>query len=339
MKFQNFLLTSIKKISNKIKFICFLILSSIILSQSINLTIDYDGNYYNANNWIEEESKIYFDSTGTTTHLFENLFPANYDEWDDPWDNNIYLNFEVSGDFNSQNEYASFYIESNLIGTIANFYDQYSCFFYDQYQIPYSEFNNDYIDDNTLEITLNNSPSVDLGGCSNGDDYHQVNLYYDSDPQINFGEVEIGSTIDLNLIVDNFYDEYNTSPNLVFIDIEGDSEFYCTNLEDCGSHVINNSSHTANIAFTPSNLNFYQSSLVVYDYNDGDLHEIKLTGTGTEAQNLGDVNNDDIVNINDIIIIINYIFSQDYNVLGDMNSDGILNVADIIILVNVILDN
>ena len=52
----------------------------------------------------------------------------------------------------------------------------------------------------------------------------------------------------------------------------------------------------------------------------------------------GDVNNDGILNIQDIIIVINFILNieiptdQQFEI-ADMNSDGILNILDIIIIV------
>jgi Zn-dependent metalloprotease len=56
----------------------------------------------------------------------------------------------------------------------------------------------------------------------------------------------------------------------------------------------------------------------------------------------GDINNDTMVNIQDIILLINFILdvntpdSEEF-AAGDMNSDGILNIQDIILLVNAIL--
>ena len=52
---------------------------------------------------------------------------------------------------------------------------------------------------------------------------------------------------------------------------------------------------------------------------------------------LGDLNNDGIVNILDIMILIDMILNNIYNENGDMNNDGGLNISDIILLVNIIL--
>ena len=54
---------------------------------------------------------------------------------------------------------------------------------------------------------------------------------------------------------------------------------------------------------------------------------------------LGDVNQDSIINIQDIIIIINLILNGEFNLVADINLDSTVNVLDVIQLVNIILDN
>ena len=53
---------------------------------------------------------------------------------------------------------------------------------------------------------------------------------------------------------------------------------------------------------------------------------------------LGDVNQDSIIDILDIISIVNIIFENEYNYLADINSDSIINVLDIIAVVSIILN-
>jgi hypothetical protein len=58
---------------------------------------------------------------------------------------------------------------------------------------------------------------------------------------------------------------------------------------------------------------------------------------------LGDINGDEYINIQDIIILINFILGTDDPDTGefnaaDINSDGVLNIQDIILVVNLILD-
>ena len=54
---------------------------------------------------------------------------------------------------------------------------------------------------------------------------------------------------------------------------------------------------------------------------------------------LGDMNEDGILNILDIVILANLILSSDNsNISGDLNGDGIQNILDLVILVNIILE-
>ena len=55
---------------------------------------------------------------------------------------------------------------------------------------------------------------------------------------------------------------------------------------------------------------------------------------------LGDLNQDDLLNILDIIIMVNIILELDnYQLLADMNGDGLVNILDVITLMNVILED
>ena len=51
----------------------------------------------------------------------------------------------------------------------------------------------------------------------------------------------------------------------------------------------------------------------------------------------GDVNLDDVINIQDIILAISLVLNSEYSNLADLNSDGIVDVLDIVQLVNIIL--
>jgi len=53
--------------------------------------------------------------------------------------------------------------------------------------------------------------------------------------------------------------------------------------------------------------------------------------------NEGDLNDDGDVNILDIISLVNFVLSNDYNSIADMNNDNTLNILDIILLANIIL--
>ncbi len=52
---------------------------------------------------------------------------------------------------------------------------------------------------------------------------------------------------------------------------------------------------------------------------------------------LGDINQDDFINVQDILLVINLIINGEYDSLADMNSDSLINVLDVVQLVNIIL--
>ena len=51
----------------------------------------------------------------------------------------------------------------------------------------------------------------------------------------------------------------------------------------------------------------------------------------------GDLNNDGILNVLDIVIVVNMVLDGGYDEIADMNGDGIINVLDIVTLINAIL--
>ena len=54
--------------------------------------------------------------------------------------------------------------------------------------------------------------------------------------------------------------------------------------------------------------------------------------------NSGDINNDGIINVLDVVMIVNIVLNNEYNELADLNSDETINVLDIVQLVNIILN-
>ena len=62
-----------------------------------------------------------------------------------------------------------------------------------------------------------------------------------------------------------------------------------------------------------------------------DLFNIKKAGI------IGDVNNDNVVNITDVTMLINAVLNDNYSTINtanaDMNGDGIINVTDVTLLI------
>ena len=72
---------------------------------------------------------------------------------------------------------------------------------------------------------------------------------------------------------------------------------------------------------------------------DGPSFQLEVGGSCVEVTyNLGDINEDLIINILDVIETVNLITNSNYNVTVDMDSNGVVNVLDIIQLINIILN-
>ena len=92
--------------------------------------------------------------------------------------------------------------------------------------------------------------------------------------------------------------------------------------------------------------------LVILDYDGNMIGYITLnSGVNTSAKNyirgiiednyqqsvVGDVNEDSIVNIQDVILLVSSILNSQTDDSGDVNSDGSVNILDVIQIVNIIL--
>jgi len=57
------------------------------------------------------------------------------------------------------------------------------------------------------------------------------------------------------------------------------------------------------------------------------------------SSTIGDLNNDNTLNILDIILLVNIILTADFNTQADLNQDGGCNILDVVILSNMILES
>ena len=93
-------------------------------------------------------------------------------------------------------------------------------------------------------------------------------------------------------------------------------------------------------------------SLVILDSEQIEIGRIALnSGLNLSAKNyisniisenyeqiiLGDLNGDEVVNIQDIILIMNMILSQNVEDGADLNADNNVDILDVVLLVNIIL--
>tara|TARA_X000001036_G_scaffold217895_1_gene203948 strand:- start:3693 stop:4988 length:1296 start_codon:yes stop_codon:yes gene_type:complete len=107
---------------------------------------------------------------------------------------------------------------------------------------------------------------------------------------------------------------------------------WCTG--DIWALYTNNNQNYINEEIIRTDINI--TSFGVDEYNElyfcGNQRIFKLTS------NEGDLNNDNILNVLDVILLVNLILSQQFNDIADFNNDQILNVLDVITMINIILE-
>ena len=57
-----------------------------------------------------------------------------------------------------------------------------------------------------------------------------------------------------------------------------------------------------------------------------------------DIESIGDLNNDQTINVLDVIELVNMVLSNNYDSNGDLNQDEMVNILDVIALVNIILN-
>ena len=74
-----------------------------------------------------------------------------------------------------------------------------------------------------------------------------------------------------------------------------------------------------------------------YDPSAIEYIDITIGSGGSECGIVGDVNDDDTLNILDVVLLVNLILGGEAAECGDANSDGAVNILDVVLLVNIIL--
>ena len=52
----------------------------------------------------------------------------------------------------------------------------------------------------------------------------------------------------------------------------------------------------------------------------------------------GDINSDNIVNVQDAILVVNLVLDNEYNYQADLNNDALVNILDVISIINIIIN-
>ena len=120
-------------------------------------------------------------------------------------------------------------------------------------------------------------------------------------------------------------------------------------LFDPGSNGGVDGGHTYDLYYLPNDGSPYPRDFIInsdgileYANNEIDIAwmiDIIENLLGFSDMNIGDMNQDGVLNILDVILITNIILNENiYNELADINQDGNINVLDVILLIAIILE-
>ena len=111
---------------------------------------------------------------------------------------------------------------------------------------------------------------------------------------------------------------------------------------------INNDGNLEVIVGTGTDLSSIDFKFESNNISTWNMHRSNLKRTGfylsTSGMNPGDINQDQIIDILDLVMIVNYILGiQELEIIqiyaADLNEDGVINIQDIINIINKILEN
>ena len=155
-----------------------------------------------------------------------------------------------------------------------------------------------------------------------GDLYEELGVY-DNDPLIVNGDTDFDS--------DGYYDHH------IWNMFAGSTY---------SSYAIIDHNMVVRYLFDEPNLDNFQDlylpELVSEMYGCTDFQAINYDSNSVYNDNSciydGDLNEDDIIDINDVILLLNMILNLELENSGDLNGDGNVDILDIIELVNIILN-
>ena len=127
----------------------------------------------------------------------------------------------------------------------------------------------------------------------------------------------------LNLIISTDFPE---EINFTLLEIDQNNNINFNNLNYNDNYSLNILSDLTNVLIANSNYNYSSSNDIVFSI------------AVNNSFNIGDVNLDGGINVLDIIIIVDLILSNEYNINGDINDDNQLNIVDVVQIINLILD-
>ena len=195
--------------------------------------------------------------------------------------------------------------------------------------------------DNSLKAVISLNPTVLFDDCTlcPGEDFDEITyciclvpeLINHSIPSLIFaGEVEVNELPDYDgMLGQDIYVNMSEDTNKIMFEGAGDGHGFAAypygEVQDYALNwlkyqVLGDQEACESLLEVPSSASNYLTNIIC------------------EESMIGDVNGDILVNVQDIVLVINMILSNEYDGIADINQDSAVNVSDIILIVNIILN-
>ena len=161
-----------------------------------------------------------------------------------------------------------------------------------------------------------------------------IHLHGTSDTVVNYYPPSFDNALTVGESIE-FWSEYNNLTDELVESFNSSVEIYTYSNESTPTKFVHYKIYGGNHEWFGSawavNWGFNTSQVLVDFFLEYQLSDF------IDNQLNGDINEDNSVNIQDVILTINLVLNNEYNILADLNSDELIDVLDIIQLVNIIL--
>ena len=156
-----------------------------------------------------------------------------------------------------------------------------------------------------------------------------IHFHGTADPVVNYYPPSFDGSLTVNESI-NFWSDYNNLPTEIIESINSNVQIYNYSKDSSSVKFIHYKVNGGGHVWFDYFWGFHASEVLIDFFQDYKLSDF--------TQSVGDVNQDGLMNIQDVILIVSLILNSTYNPLADLISDNEIDVLDVVYILNLILN-